>query len=82
MHALEYYLIHESPLRGLEFVSRKITNSVAAISLGLRNELILGNLNAKRDWGFAEEYMESIYRMMHKSKPDDYVISTGMLHTL
>ena len=73
---------HESPLRGLEFVSRKITNSVAAISLGLRDELILGNLNAKRDWGFAEEYMEAIYRMMHKSKPDDFVISTGVAHSV
>ena len=73
---------HESPLRGLEFVSRKITNSVAAISLGLRDELILGNLNAKRDWGFAEEYMEAIYRMMHKSKPDDFVISTGIAHSV
>ena len=68
---------HESPLRGLEFVSRKITNSVAEISLGLKDELILGNLKAKRDWGFAGEYMEAIYRMMQQTKPDDYVIATG-----
>ena len=68
---------HESPLRGLEFVSRKITNGVAEISLGLKDELILGNLKAKRDWGFAGEYMEAIYRMMQQTKPDDYVIATG-----
>ena len=68
---------HESPLRGLEFVSRKITNSVAEISLGLKDELILGNLKAKRDWGFAGEYMEAIYRMMQQTEPNDYVIATG-----
>ena len=73
---------HESPLRGLEFVSRKITNSVACISLGLRDKLILGNLNAKRDWGFAGEYMEAIHRMMQMNKPDDYVISTGESHSV
>ena len=73
---------HESPLRGLEFVSRKITNSVACISLGLRDKLILGNLDAKRDWGFAGEYMEAIHRMMQMNKPDDYVISTGESHSV
>ena len=73
---------HESPLRGLEFVSRKITNSVAGISLGLRDKLILGNLKAKRDWGFAGEYMEAAYRIMQLAKPDDFVISTGISHSV
>ena len=68
---------HESPLRGMEFVSRKITNTVAEISLGLKKELILGNLKAERDWGFAEEYMEAIHLILEQKKPDDYVISTG-----
>ncbi|SVC08669.1 uncharacterized protein METZ01_LOCUS261523, partial [marine metagenome] len=71
---------HESPLRGIEFVSRKITNGVAKISLGLKKELILGNLKAKRDWGFAEEYMESIHLMLQQEKPDDFVIATGETH--
>ena len=65
---------HESPLRGMEFVSRKITNSVAEISLGLKDKLILGNLKAERDWGFAGEYMEAIHLMMQQDKPDDFVI--------
>ena len=73
---------HESPLRGMEFVSRKITNAVAEISLGLKKELVLGNLEAKRDWGFAGEYMEAIHRMMQMNKPDDYVISTGESHSV
>jgi len=73
---------HESPLRGLEFVTRKITNAVAEISLGLRDELVLGNLEVKRDWGFAGEYMEAIYRMMQQDKPDDFIISTGISHSV
>jgi len=73
---------HESPLRGMEFVSRKITNAVAEISLGLKKELVLGNLEAKRDWGFAGEYMEAIHRMMQQNKPDDYVIATGISHSV
>ena len=73
---------HESPLRGIEFVSRKITNGVAKISLGLKKELILGNLKAKRDWGFAEEYMESIHLMLQQEKPDDFVIATGETHSV
>ena len=71
---------HESPLRGLEFVSRKITNAVAEISLGLKKELILGNLEAKRDWGYAPEYMEAIHLMLQQDKPDNFVISTGETH--
>ena len=73
---------HESPLRGMEFVSRKITNTVAEISLGLKKELILGNLKAERDWGFAEEYMEAIHLILQQKKPDDYVISTGYSHSV
>ena len=73
---------HESPLRGMEFVSRKITNAVAEISLGLKKELVLGNLEAKRDWGFAGEYMEAIYLMMQRNEPEDYVIATGISHSV
>jgi len=68
---------HESPIRGLEFVSRKITNGVAKIKFGLENELVLGNLKAKRDWGYAPEYMEVIHKMLQQKKPDTYVIATG-----
>ena len=73
---------HESPLRGLEFVSRKITNAVAEISLGLKKELTLGNLHAKRDWGYAPEYMEAVYLMLRQDKPNDFVISTGEAHSV
>ena len=73
---------HESPLRGIEFVSRKITNAVAEISLGLKKELVLGNLEAKRDWGFAGEYMEAIHLMMQQNEPEDYVIATGISHSV
>jgi len=73
---------HESPLRGLEFVSRKITNGAAEISLGLKDKLVLGNLKAKRDWGFAGEYMIAIYNMMQQDKPDNFVISTGESHSV
>lgn len=73
---------HESPLRGLEFVSRKITNGVAEIALGLKKELTLGNLHAKRDWGYAPEYMEAVYRMLRQDKPNDFVISTGEAHSV
>jgi GDPmannose 4,6-dehydratase len=71
---------HESPLRGLEFVSRKITNGVAEISLGLKKELVLGNLHAKRDWGYAPEYMEAVHLIVQQDKPEDFVISTGESH--
>lgn len=73
---------HESPLRGLEFVTRKITNSVAKIKLGLQKELMLGNLHAKRDWGFAPEYVQAMWKMLQHKKPDDYVIATGENHSV
>lgn len=73
---------HESPLRGLEFVTRKVANEVAKISLGLSKELRLGNLNAKRDWGYAPEYVESMWLMLQQKEPDDYVIATGESHSV
>lgn len=73
---------HESPLRGLEFVTRKISNAAAKIALGLENELRLGNLNSKRDWGYAPEYVESMWLMLQQEKPDDYVIATGEAHSV
>lgn len=73
---------HESPLRGLEFVTRKISNSVAKITLGLENELRLGNLEAKRDWGYAPEYVESMWLMLQQDEPDDYVIATNEAHSV
>ena len=73
---------HESPLRGLEFVSRKITNEVAKIKLGLSDELSLGNLDAKRDWGYAKDYVELMWKIMQHHKPDDFVISTGETHSV
>jgi len=73
---------HESPLRGLEFVTRKITNSVAKIKLGYEKKLKLGNLDARRDWGFAPDYVESMWMMMQQPKPDDYVIATGETHSV
>ena len=73
---------HESPLRGLEFVTRKITNSVARIKLGLQKELKLGNLDAKRDWGYAPDYVESMWLMLQQEKPDDYVIATKESHSV
>jgi GDPmannose 4,6-dehydratase len=73
---------HESPLRGLEFVTRKITNAVAKIKLGLQSELKLGNMHAKRDWGFAKEYVECMWMMMQQNKPDDYVVATGETHSV
>ena len=73
---------HESPLRGPEFVTRKITLAVARIKRGLQKELRLGNLDAKRDWGFAKEYVEGMYLMLQQSAPDDYVLATGETHTV
>ncbi len=73
---------HESPLRGLEFVTRKISNGVARISLGLSNELLLGNLSAKRDWGFAPEYVEGMWKILQQKKPDDYVLATNTTHSV
>jgi GDPmannose 4,6-dehydratase len=68
---------HESPRRGLEFVTRKVTDGVARIKLGLQNELRLGNLDARRDWGFAGDYVEAMWRMLQRDAPDDYVVGTG-----
>lgn len=73
---------HESPLRGLEFVTRKITNVVAKIALGLENNLTLGNLEAKRDWGYAPEYIRSMWIMLQQDEPDDYVIATNQSHSV
>jgi GDPmannose 4,6-dehydratase len=68
---------HESPLRGIEFVTRKITHGVARIKLGMQNTLALGNLDAKRDWGHARDYVKAMWLMLQQEKPDDYVIATG-----
>lgn len=73
---------HESPLRGLEFVTRKITNTVAQIALNIKDELRVGNLEAKRDWGFAPEYVESMWLMLQQDEPDDYVIATNETHSV
>ena len=73
---------HESPLRGVEFVTRKISVAVAQIKHGLQKELRLGNLDAKRDWGYAKEYVEGMYLMLQQSQPDDYVLATGETHTV
>jgi GDPmannose 4,6-dehydratase len=68
---------HESPRRGLEFVTRKVTDAVARIKLGMQRELRLGNLDARRDWGFAGDYVDAMWRMLQQDEPDDYVIGTG-----
>lgn len=68
---------HESPLRGIEFVTRKVTDAVARIKLGKQKELRLGNIDAKRDWGFAGDYVEAMWLMLQQEKPDDYVVATG-----
>ncbi|MBN8201195.1 MULTISPECIES: GDP-mannose 4,6-dehydratase [Bacillaceae] len=73
---------HESPRRGIEFVTRKVTDAVAKIKLGIQNELRLGNLDAKRDWGFAGDYVEAMWKMLQQDSPDDYVIATGKTHTV
>ena len=73
---------HESPLRGLEFVTRKITNAAAQIALGLREDLELGNLDARRDWGFAGEYVEAMWAMLQRDTPGDYVVATGHAHSV
>jgi GDPmannose 4,6-dehydratase len=78
MHASSGILFnHESPLRGIEFVTRKITDGVARIKLGLTDKLALGNLDAKRDWGHARDYVEAMWLMLQQDKPDDYVVATG-----
>jgi GDPmannose 4,6-dehydratase len=73
---------HESPRRGIEFVSRKVTNTVARIKLGLAKELRMGNMDAKRDWGFAGDYVEAMWLMLQQEKPEDFVIATGQTHSV
>lgn len=73
---------HESPLRGMEFVTRKISNAAAKIALGLETKLALGNIESKRDWGYALEYVESMWLILQQEKPDDYVVATNESHTV
>jgi len=73
---------HESPLRGKEFVTRKISDAVARIKLGLQNKLMLGNLDAMRDWGFAGDYVKAMWMMLQQDGPDDYVVATGQQHSV
>jgi GDPmannose 4,6-dehydratase len=73
---------HESPRRGKQFVTRKVTNGAARVKLGLARELRLGNLDAKRDWGFAGDYVEAMWMMLQQASPDDYVIATGETHSV
>jgi GDPmannose 4,6-dehydratase len=73
---------HESPRRGLEFVTRKVTDAAARISLGFQRELRLGTLEARRDWGFAGDYVDAMWRMLQQPSPDDYVIGTGETHSV
>ena len=73
---------HESPRRGFEFVTRKVTNTVAKIKLGLAKELRLGNLEAKRDWGYAGDYVKAMWLMLQQEKPEDYVVATGETHSI
>lgn len=73
---------HESPLRGLEFITRKVTNAVARIKLGMQSSLDLGNLKAERDWGYAPEYVEGMWRILQQEKPDDFVLATGESHSV
>lgn len=73
---------HESPIRGIQFVTRKITDGVAKIKMGLATDLRLGNLDAKRDWGFAGDYVEAMHLMLQHDKPDDYVVATGEAHSV
>ena len=83
MHASSGILFnHESPRRGPEFVTRKVSQAVARIKLGLQNEIVLGNLDAKRDWGFAGDYVEAMWLMLQQPEADDYVISTGETHSI
>jgi GDPmannose 4,6-dehydratase len=73
---------HESPRRGLEFVTRKVTHAVAAIKLGMQDELLLGNMDAERDWGYARDYVEAMWLMLQQDAPEDYVIATNETHTV
>jgi GDPmannose 4,6-dehydratase len=83
MHASSGILFnHESPLRGMEFVTRKVTDAVARIKLGRQTELRLGNIDAKRDWGFAGDYVEAMWLMLQQDTPDDFVVATGLTTTV
>ncbi|MDR2703645.1 MAG: GDP-mannose 4,6-dehydratase [Cellulomonadaceae bacterium] len=83
MHASSGILFnHESPRRGYEFVTRKITNAVARIKLGLQDDISLGNLDSKRDWGFAGDYVRGMWQMLQQPEPDDYVLATGETHSI
>jgi GDPmannose 4,6-dehydratase len=83
LHATSGILFnHESPRRGLEFVTRKITWHAAAIKLGLVDKLNLGNLEAERDWGYAKDYVEAMWLMLQRDDPQDYVIATGVAHSV
>jgi GDPmannose 4,6-dehydratase len=83
MHASSGILFnHESPRRGPEFVTRKISRAVARIALGLDHSLSLGNLDAKRDWGFAGDYVDAMWRMLQQPEADDYVVATGRTHSI
>jgi len=83
MHASSGILFnHESPLRGIEFVTRKVTDAVARIKTGQQKELRLGNIDAKRDWGFAGDYVKAMWLMLQQEKPEDYVIATGRTTTV
>jgi len=73
---------HESPRRGLEFVTRKVTDAAVRIKLGLQTELRMGNLDSKRDWGFAGDYVKAMWMMLQQDVPDDYVIATGETHSI
>jgi GDPmannose 4,6-dehydratase len=83
MHASSGILFnHESPLRGIEFVTRKVAHAVASIKLGMQKELRLGNIDSKRDWGFAGDYVEAMWLMTQQAEPDDYVVATGVTNTV
>ncbi|WP_250442502.1 GDP-mannose 4,6-dehydratase [Actinotalea sp. C106] len=83
MHASSGILFnHESPRRGPEFVTRKVSQAVARIKLGLQDEIVMGNLDAKRDWGFAGDYVEAMWRMLQQDTADDYVVATGETHSI
>jgi GDPmannose 4,6-dehydratase len=83
MHASSGILFnHEGPRRGIEFVTRKVTNAVARIKLGLQDEVVLGNLDSKRDWGFAGDYVKGMWLMLQQDQPDDYVLATGETHSI
>jgi len=73
---------HESPRRGENFVTRKITLAAAHIKAGLQKELYLGNIDSKRDWGYAKEYVEGMWRMLQQDQPDDYILATNETHTI